>query len=179
MKFQFICILTSILLANSVMAQEKSIYDYWYTSLDGEKIKLESYKGKKLLIVNTASECGYTYQYKQLQELFEAHGDKLVIIAFPSNDFGKQEPGTNEEIAAFCEKNYGVTFPVSEKITVRGDEMHPIFKWLTSKELNGVKDVEVKWNFYKFLIDGNGNFIDAFHSKIEPVSEEILEHLMF
>jgi len=127
-----------------------------------------------MLIVNTASECGYTPQYKELQELYEKHGDKLVVLGFPANNFGQQESGTNAEIAAFCEKNYGVTFPVFEKISVAGDDMHPLYKFLSSKELNGVTDEKPNWNFCKYLIDENGNVQAFFNSKVTPMSNEIL-----
>ncbi len=137
----------------------KSIYDYSIKSIDGETINLSDYKGKKMLLVNVASECGYTKQYKDLQELHEKHGDKLVIIGFPCNQFGGQEPGSHEEIKTFCEKNFGVTFQLTEKIDVKGKEQHAIYQWLTEKELNGVEDSSVKWNFHKYLIDENGNYV--------------------
>lgn len=153
-----------------------SIHSLSYTSINGENISLEKYKGKKILIVNTASECGYTPQYKQLQELYNTYEDKLVVIGFPANDFGAQEPGSNQDIESFCEKNYGVTFPLSEKITVKGNDMHPIFAWLTSKSQNGVKDAEVKWNFTKFLLDENGRLLQSFESKVTPLDESILSY---
>lgn len=153
-----------------------SIHTLSYTSINGENISLEKYKGKKILIVNTASECGYTPQYKQLQELYKTFENKLVVIGFPANDFGAQEPGSNEEIESFCEKNYGVTFPLSEKITVKGNDMHPIFAWLTSKSKNGVLDAEVKWNFTKFLLDENGRLLQSFESKVTPLDESILSY---
>jgi glutathione peroxidase len=151
-----------------------SIYDFKIKSLDGKHtIDLAEFKGKKILIVNTASECGYTPQYAGLQELSVHFKDKLVVIGFPCNDFGQQEPGTPEQIASFCSKNYGVTFPLTEKVKILGDDKHPIFKWLleqTGVELTG----EIKWNFEKFLIDENGKLVHRFRHKIEPVSEEII-----
>src|SRR5690606_7788790 len=152
----------------------QSVYDFQFKTLQGEDITLSNYKGRKMLIVNTASECGYTPQYKELQELYEKHGDKLVVLGFPANNFGQQESGTNAEIAAFCEKNYGVTFPVFEKISVAGDDMHPLYKFLSSKEQNGVTDEKPNWNFCKYLIDENGNVQAFFNSKVTPMSNEIM-----
>lgn len=151
-----------------------SVYDFEFKTLQGEEIVLSNYKGRKMLIVNTASECGYTPQYKELQELYDKHGDKLVVLAFPANNFGGQEPGTSQEIATFCEKNYGVTFPVFEKISVAGDDMHPFYKFLSTKELNGVTDEKPTWNFCKYLIDENGRVQAFFNSKVTPMSNEML-----
>jgi glutathione peroxidase len=151
----------------------KSIYDFKVTALDGGTIDFAAYKGKKILIVNTASECGYTKQYEGLQALHEKYKDKLVIVGFPANNFGGQEPGTNDEIGAFCKKNYGVTFPMAAKISVKGDDTAPVYKWLCSKKENGVLDAEVGWNFNKFLLDENGKLLAHFESKVEPMSEEI------
>jgi glutathione peroxidase len=135
----------------------KTIYSYNATTIDGEEISLDTFKGKKLLIVNTASECGLTPQYKQLEELYQEYGgDDFVILGFPSNDFGQQEPGSNSDIAQFCEINYGVTFPMMAKISVKGDDIHPLYQFLTSKSLNGLEDNKVSWNFQKYLIDENG-----------------------
>jgi glutathione peroxidase len=154
----------------------KSIYDYSYHSLgDGKEIKLSQYKGKKILFVNTASQCGNTPQYEQLQALSKKYADKLVIVGFPANEFGAQEPGGNKEIAEFCKKNYGVTFPMSQKIIVKGEGMDPIYQWLTKKELNGKMDSEVKWNFQKYLIDEKGNFINMFPPKMKPDDPEIIK----
>ncbi|MBK0404626.1 glutathione peroxidase [Adhaeribacter sp. BT258] len=152
----------------------QSIYDFEFKTLQGEDIVLSNYKGRKMLIVNTASECGYTPQYKELQELYDKHGDKVVVLGFPANNFGGQEPGSNQEIAAFCEKNFGVTFPVFEKISVAGDDMHPFYKFLSSKELNGVTDEKPNWNFCKYLIDENGKVQAFFNSKVSPMSNEML-----
>ena len=138
----------------------KSIYEFKVEGLEGETIDFSSFKGKKILIVNTASKCGYTKQYEELQKLYEQYKDKLVIVGFPANNFGGQEPGTNSEIKEFCKKNYGVTFPMAAKVSVKGDDIAPIFKWLTSKSENGVLDAEIKWNFGKFLLDEKGNLTE-------------------
>jgi glutathione peroxidase len=150
-----------------------SIHTFKVTSLEGGTIDFSAFKGKKILIVNTASECGYTPQYKELQALYEKYKDKLVIIGFPANNFGGQEPGTNSEIKTFCTKNYGVTFPMAAKISVTGDDTAPIYKWLTRKEQNGVLDAVIQWNFNKFLLDEKGKMIAYFPSRIAPMSEEI------
>lgn len=157
--------------------KNSSIHNFSVHSLDGGKIDFNEFEGKKILIVNTASECGYTPQYAGLQELYEKHKDELVIVGFPANNFGGQEPGTNEEIGKFCEKNYGVTFPMAAKVSVKDDDIAPIFHWLTQKEENGVMDAEIKWNFTKFLLDENGKLIAKFDSSVEPMSEEILGKL--
>lgn len=154
-----------------------SLYDFKVPGLDGSTIDFSKYKGKKILIVNTASECGYTPQYADLQKLYEAHKNNLVIVGFPANNFGGQEPGTNTEIKEFCKKNYGVTFPMAGKVSVKGDDIHPLFKWLTSKSENGVMDAEIKWNFTKFLLDEKGKLIAVFPSKVNPNSEEITKYL--
>ena len=132
-------------------------------------------KGKKVLIVNTASKCGFTPQYADLQKLYEIYGGKdFTIIGFPANDFMNQEPGTNEEIASFCQVNYGVTFPMMEKISVKGKEIHPLYQWLTNKSENGVLDAKISWNFNKFLIDENGQVVKHYGSKTNPLSDEIV-----
>jgi glutathione peroxidase len=159
------------------LSVSNKIYDFKVESLDKGTINFADFKGKKILIVNTASECGYTPQYKELQALYEKFKGKLVIVGFPANNFGGQEPGTALEIKSFCEKNYGVTFPMAAKISVKGDDMAPIYKWLTSKAANGVLDAEIGWNFNKFLIDENGVMIEHFPSKVKPMSEEILSKL--
>jgi glutathione peroxidase len=151
-----------------------SIYDFKIPALDGGTIDLSKYKGKKILIVNTASKCGYTPQYEALQKLHEQYGDKLVIIGFPANNFMYQEPGKNEEIATFCKKNYGVTFLMAAKIDVKGKNMHPLYIWLTSKKHNGVSENSVKWNFQKYLIDENGNYKQLFAPGVDPLSDEII-----
>ena len=155
----------------------KSIYDFKVEGLEGGIIDFSKYKGKKILIVNTASKCGYTPQYEELQKLYDTYKDKLVIVGFPANNFGGQEPGTNVEIGEFCKKNYGVTFPMAAKISVKGDDMAPIYKFLTSKTENGVLDAVIGWNFGKFLLDEKGNLLQYFPSKITPMSEEITSKL--
>ena len=166
-----------LVLAALVSPPAKNIHDYSFKSIDGKTVKLSDFKGKKILFVNTASECGYTPQYKQLEELHKKYGNKVVVIGFPCNDFGGQEPGSNEEIASFCKKNYGVTFPMASKVSVKGDDTAPIFQFLTQKSLNGVKESEIKWNFTKFLLDENGKLIDSFPSKVKPMDDEIMKHL--
>ena len=156
----------------------KSIYDLKIKTLDGKStIDLKKYKGKKLLLVNTASKCGFTPQYEGLQKLQEQYKGKLVIIGFPCNQFNEQESGSVSEIAEFCKKNYGVTFPLTEKIDVKGEKQHPIYQWLTQKKNNGVEDVTVGWNFGKFLIDEKGNYVAYFPSKVTPMSEELISKL--
>lgn len=170
-----------------------SIYDFKVPGLDGNEIDFSKYKGKKILVVNTASKCGNTPQYDDLEKLYKKYGNKLVVIGFPANNFGAQEPGSNEEIAEFCKKNYGVTFPMAEKVSVRGADIHPLFKWLVeqSGELakkvpaDNSKDIVWKrflqdpviWNFTKFLIDEKGELVAVFHNKVNPMSEEITRYL--
>ena len=150
-----------------------SIHTFKVEALDGTTINFADFKGKKILIVNTASECGYTPQYKELEALYQKFKDKLVIVGFPANNFGGQEPGTNTEIKAFCQQNYGVTVPMAAKISVKGNDAAPIYQWLCTKTENGVLDAEIKWNFNKFLLDENGNMIAYFPSKVTPMSEQI------
>jgi glutathione peroxidase len=152
-------ILITLLTYLSFMAipASNSVHQFTMTSINGESISLEQYKGKVVLIVNTASKCGLTPQYKDLEALYEAKKDEgLVILGFPANNFMGQEPGTDDEIAAFCEKNYGVSFPMFSKISVKGKDMHPLYQFLTQKAKNGVEDSEVSWNFQKYLLDQNG-----------------------
>ena len=151
-----------------------SIYTYKVEGLAGQEIDFADYKGKKILVVNVASECGYTPQYAQLQELYTEFKDKLVIIGFPSNDFGAQEPGTNSEIAQFCTKNFGVTFPMTAKVNVKGEQIHPIYQWLTHQSLNGKMDSEVQWNFQKYLINTDGELLAMFPSAIDPCSDTVI-----
>lgn len=155
----------------------QNIYGFKVAGLTGGTIDFAAYKGKKILIVNTASECGYTPQYKDLQALYDRYKDKLVIVGFPANNFGGQEPGSNEEIHSFCEKNYGVSFPMAAKISVKGADMAPLYQWLTQKKQNGVLDAEVSWNFNKFLIDENGHLLQHYKSSVTPLSEEITKQL--
>ncbi len=154
-----------------------SVYDINIKTLQGKTLNLSKYKGKKILFVNVASKCGFTPQYKELQKLYEKYEDKLVVIGVPCNQFGSQEPGSSNEIEQFCEFNYGVTFPMTEKIDVKGSQQHPLYKWLTNKSKNGKKSSSVKWNFQKYLIDENGAFVDYYLSITKPTSNRILKHL--
>jgi glutathione peroxidase len=151
----------------------KSFYDFSIQGIDGKELKMADFKGKYILCVNVASKCGYTPQYKDLETLYEKYKDKLVIIGFPCNQFLGQEPGSNDEIQSFCQKNYGVTFPLTDKIEVKGKDKHPIYQWLTQASLNGSGSDEVEWNFHKFLISPEGQWIGSFPSKTNPLSEEI------
>jgi glutathione peroxidase len=155
-----------------------SVYDFKVPGLDGNTIDLAKYKGKKILIVNTASKCGYTPQYADLEKLYVKYQDKLVIIGFPANNFHQQEPGSNAEISEFCTKNYGVTFPMAEKVDVVGDSIHPLFKYLTDEAHKlGVADPVIGWNFTKFLVDENGKLIAVFPSKVKPMDDQITKYL--
>ena len=167
----FIAVLA--LFSNPKQNKEMSIYDFKVPALETGEIDFSTYKGKKILIVNTASKCGYTPQYKQLEELYETYKNELVVIGFPANNFGGQEPGTSEEIASFCEMNYGVSFPMAEKLSVKGKDQHELFKWLTTTK-NPDFTGDIKWNFEKFLIDENGKLIHRFRSGADPLGEEIL-----
>ena len=157
------------------MQTSSTVYDFSITGIDGKEINLNTFNGKKIIFVNVASKCGFTSQYEGLQKLYEQNKEKLVIIGLPCNQFMHQEPGTNEEIQIFCTKNYGVTFPITEKVNVKGDEIHSLYSWLTRKELNGVEDSKVKWNFQKYLIDEEGKLVQVFGSKVEPLSQEIID----
>jgi len=155
-----------------------SVYDFKVPALTGGTIDFSAYRGKKILIVNTASKCGFTPQYEDLQKLYEKYKDKVVIIGFPANDFGQQEPGTNSEIQEFCKKNYGVTFPMAAKVDVIGENTAPLFKYLTEEAIKlGTPAPVIQWNFTKFLIDENGKLIAVFPSKVKPMSDEITSHL--
>lgn len=153
----------------------KTFHTLEATDIHGAAVTMSVYAGKKVMVVNTASECGYTPQYKQLQELHEQYRDKgLVILGFPCNDFGGQEPGTEAQIEQFCQKNYGVTFPLMGKVSITGNAPSPIYQWLTTKALNGAMDASVKWNFHKFLIDEEGRLVKSLGSSIEPFDEEVI-----
>lgn len=157
---------------------QKTLYDFSARTITGELLDFSTLKGKKVLIVNTATECSLTPQFKKLQELYEEYGgDDFEIIAFPSNDFGNQEPGTNEQINDFCTQKYNVSFTLMEKISIKGDNMHPIYKWLTSSEENGVLDAKVIWNFQKFMVDGDGRVIESLSPITGPQNRRILEWL--
>lgn len=154
-----------------------SIYDFKIPGLEGGTIDFSQFKGKKIMIVNTASKCGLTPQYNGLEELYKKNKDKLVIVGFPANNFAEQEPGSNEEIAEFCKRNYGVSFLMAEKVSVKGDDIAPIFKWLVERAAEkGIND-PISWNFTKFLVNENGELEAVFAPKTEPLSEEVLKHL--
>ena len=159
------------------MAMNTSIYDIPINSLDGNLIDLTSFKGKNLLFVNVASECGFTPQYKDLQKLSNTYPNTLVVIGSPCNQFGKQEPGDASQIQTFCERNFGVTFLITEKIDVKGKNQHPLYKWLTRKDQNGKKNSSVKWNFQKYLVNKDGKIIDYYFSITKPMSSKITKHL--
>jgi glutathione peroxidase len=161
------------LMQDIVSDTSNSIHSFKVEALDGSTIDFSAFKGKKILVVNTASECGYTPQYKDLQKLYQTYKDRLVVVGFPSNDFGAQEPGSNATIQTFCSKNYGVSFPMAAKISVKGKDMAPVYQFLTQKNLNTVLDAEITWNFNKFLLDENGKIIEKFESNINPMSKEI------
>ena len=161
----------------SIETKRQSIYDIAINSLGGKPISLLEFEGKKILFVNVASECGFTNQYKDLQALSDKYKDKLVVIGSPCNQFGKQEPGNASQIQEFCELNFGVTFLLTEKIDVKGSKQHPLYKWLTSKDLNRKKSSSVKWNFQKYLVDEKGHLIDYYFSITKPMSSKITKHL--
>jgi glutathione peroxidase len=163
--------LTSFNLKN----EKKTLYDFKARTIDGKDFDFSSLKGKKVMIVNTASLCGFTPQYADLEKLYQEYGGaNFTIIGFPANNFGSQEPGSNTEIHQFCTKNYNVTFQMMEKISVKGDDMHPLYEWLTQKSENGMHDAPVQWNFQKFLIDENGNWVGVALSKESPLSDRIV-----
>lgn len=170
-------LLSILLMASMTALNAQSIHGFTVKSIDGKDIKMSSFKGKKILIVNTASKCGYTPQYESLEKVYEQYKDKLVIIGFPCNQFGGQEPGSNEEIVEFCKKNYGVTFPLADKVDVKGENTAAIYQWLTQKSKNGIVDATISWNFNKFLLDENGKMIAYYPSNVKPDSEAILSHL--
>ena len=175
MKTRNLLIAFLMILATSGFAQ-KNLYSFKTTTIDGKAFDLASLKGKKVLVVNTASKCGLTPQYKELEALYQKYKDKnFIIIGFPANNFMDQEPGTDKEIAEFCELNYGVTFPMMSKISVKGKDQDPIYKWLTQKSENGKMDAEVSWNFQKFMIDKNGEIVDFTSPREKPFSDKIVQ----
>jgi glutathione peroxidase len=174
---KLLTILSAILLMAFTPAKIDSAYGFKVISIDGGAIDLSAYKGKKILIVNTASKCGYTRQYEGLEELYKKYKGQLVVIGFPANNFGGQEPGSNEEIKDFCTSKFSVTFPMASKVSVKGKDIDPLFKWLTNKSENGVLDANIGWNFNKFLLDENGKLLQHFSSNVEPMSEAITKYL--
>lgn len=173
---QILSLITLLTLTFMVSAQNaKTFYDFKATSIDGKPVDLSTYKGKKVLVVNVASKCGYTPQYAQLEELYQKFvGQNFVIIGFPANNFMGQEPGTNEEIKEFCTSKYNVTFPMMAKISVKGKDIDPLYAWLTSKDLNGVLDAPVKWNFQKFMINEKGQVVDFAAPGDKPFDDKIV-----
>jgi len=178
---KYIFLISVLIQGVNAMAQtavvKKSFYDFKMKSIDGKEIDFATYKGKKILIVNVASKCGYTPQYKELEELYEKHKDKLMIVGFPANNFAWQEPGSNEEIASFCEKNYGVTFQMFEKISVKGKGQDALYHWLSHKEENGWNDEAPSWNFCKYLINEKGELVKFYRSAVSPMSEEVVKEV--
>lgn len=170
--------LIALMTVLAVPAQNTSLHSFRVETIDGKELDLSSLKGKKVMVVNTASKCGFTPQYKLLQSLYETHGGRgFEIIGFPANNFMGQEPGSNEDISAFCSENYGVTFPMMAKISVKGKDIHPLYRWLTEKTENGVMDAPVKWNFQKFLIDEAGRLVDVLPPATKPDDEKVLNWL--
>ena len=163
----------NIILNTNNIAPKKSFYELEAISIDGKKISFDQYKNKKILIVNVASKCGYTYQYEGLQKLQDIYQDKVIVLGFPANDFFNQEPGSNEEIEEFCEINYGITFQMFEKTTTKGKKQSPVYQWLTNKDFNGWNAQRPTWNFCKYLVNEKGELVGFFDSKIKPLSEEI------
>lgn len=175
-------IITAMIIATNILtaqsSSKKSFYDFTVKTIEGEDFPLSQLKGKKVLVVNTASKCGYTPQYEDLEKLYQKYGgDKFTIIGFPANNFMSQEPGTNAEIKEFCSSKYNVTFPMMSKISVKGDDIAPLYSWLTQKSENGVIDAPVKWNFQKFMIDENGNLVGMAKPGDQPFSEEIVKFI--
>lgn len=157
------------------LLMEKSIYDFKMNDINGDLVDFSKFKGQKLLLVNVASKCGYTPQYADLQKLHEAHGDQVTIIGFPANNFGGQEPGTNEEIKQFCSENFGVTFKMMDKVSVKGADKDPLYRWLSDKDMNGWNDKEPSWNFCKYFINEDGELVKFFPSSVKPMDEEIIK----
>jgi glutathione peroxidase len=175
MKKRLLTLAALAAIALTPALSQKSFYDFTVETIDGQQLNLSDLKGKKVLIVNTASKCGNTPQYKDLELLNKAYGgDKFVIVGFPANNFMSQEPGTNAEIKQFCDSKYGVTFPMMAKISVKGADMHPLYQWLTKKSANGVLDSEVGWNFQKYLVDENGKLVGYLKPTVKPLSDEVV-----
>jgi glutathione peroxidase len=179
-KYSYLVLITLIL---SLMATIESTTPSLYSekieinTIEGAPLDLSNFKGKKLLLVNTASECGYTSQYKELQSLSEDYKTKIAVLGIPCNQFGNQEPGTEKEIVEFCKKNYGVTFTMTEKIMVKGNNQHQLYQWLTKKSSNGLQDSKINWNFQKYLLDENGQLLKVFPSSTAPLSSQIIDLL--
>ena len=168
-----ISLFITLLFNTFIMMSQQSVHEFTINTIDGESKNLSDFKGKKMLFVNTASQCGFTPQYMELQELHEKHGDELIIIGFPANNFGGQEPGSNDQIKTFCQKNYGVSFILSEKVSVKGKNIDPIFKWLNAQDNQSFKG-DIMWNFEKYLIDESGKLIKRYRSMTKPDSDKII-----
>ncbi|MBR8534908.1 glutathione peroxidase [Carboxylicivirga sediminis] len=176
---QTFAILTLILLSCAITYSQQSFYDFKVNTIDGQTYDLSALKGKKVMVVNVASKCGLTPQYEQLQKVHELYGgDDFMIIGFPANNFLSQEPGSDDEIKTFCTDNYGVTFLMMSKISVKGDDIHPLYRWLTTGELNNFGDSKVKWNFQKYLINKQGEIEKVIDPKTKPDDQEIIEWIM-
>lgn len=172
-------LIISLMVSSAFLSSaQEGIHQFTVAAIDGSEFNFADLKGKKIMVVNTASKCGYTPQYKDLEKLYQDYKDSgFVIVGFPANNFLWQEPGTNEEIKEFCTKNYGVSFPMMSKISVKGSNMHPVYKWLTRKSENGIMDSKIKWNFQKYLIDENGTLVDVLYSKEKPNNEKVISWL--
>ncbi|MBW6497942.1 MAG: glutathione peroxidase [Bacteroidales bacterium] len=181
LPFMLLTLVAAIVFISANNFQEKpmiTLHDFTVEDIYGDEFDLSSLSGKKVMVVNTASRCGLTPQYEDLEKLYQDYSDKgFVIIGFPANNFMNQEPGTNEDIITFCQENYGVSFPMMSKISVKGNDMHPLYQWLTKKSLNGKFDAEVTWNFQKFLIDEQGHLVDVLSPREKPYSEKVVEWL--
>lgn len=176
MKYIF-TLVAVVMMSAFTLPDNGSIHSFKVKSIEGGTIDFAKFKGKKILIVNTASKCGFTPQYEALQKVYDQYKDKLVIVGFPANNFGGQEPGSDGDIQEFCKARFGVKFPLASKVSVKGEDMAPIYQWLTSKAKNGVLDADIKWNFNKFLLDENGKMIAYFPSKVTPDSDDILKYV--
>jgi len=172
---KIVLIASIILMSMGLNAQNINLHHFTVKDINGEDFDLSSLSGKKVLVVNTASKCGFTPQYEGLQELYEKYGgENFTVIGFPANNFMNQEPGSNEKIKQFCTQNYGVTFPMMSKISVKGKDQHPVYQWLTIKEKNGEMDSKVKWNFLKYMINEQGELVDVAYSRTKPMSDKIV-----
>lgn len=171
-------IFSMLMLMTMTLSAQNSFHEFVVEDIRGQAFDLSELKGKKVMVVNTASRCGLTPQYEQLEALYQKYGgDRFIIIGFPANNFMNQEPGSNEEIAEFCQVNYGVSFPMMGKISVKGKDQHPLYTWLTDKDLNGVESSKVRWNFQKYLIDEEGNLVKSLSPRTDPMDEEIIAWL--
>ena len=174
-QFVLIALAMGLMIQPAMADHHKTLHDFTVQDIYGDDFDLSQLKGKKVMVVNTASKCGLTPQYESLEKLYRTYSsENFVVIGFPANNFMNQEPGTNEEIITFCEENYGVTFPMMSKISVKGDDIHPLYQWLTNKDQNGVMDSEIAWNFQKYLIDEQGRLVKYFSPRHDPMAEEIL-----